>query len=200
MVITDKELNLATIVARQVSRKWRLTRFDDMQAELYHWLTVKASKGVLERYRGEQYGEQKLYTGLKRYAIQYAIKETETLTGQKLSSFNDKGEMYSYTINNINKALPYLWDYETITSSNVVENPQTGKTEGYHEADNQLEDIMLSLKIAVEQLNYAEQILLEYKYREDKTYKQIGDIIGVKEDAARMRIKRLIIKIQKLIG
>ena len=200
MIITDKELNIATIIARQTARKWRLTNFQDVQGELYKWLTIKASKGVLERYRREEYGEQKLFIGLKRYATQYAIKETETITGQKLSAYNDKGEQYSYTTTHLSNALRFLWDYEHATTHNVKENPITGQTDGYQEANNPVEDIMVSLKIALQKLNYAEQILLEYRFREDKTYKQIGELLDIKEDAVRQRINRLITKIQRIIG
>lgn len=200
MKITDKELNTATVIARQTARKWRLTDFEDIQAELYEWLVVKASKGILERYRGEQYGEQKLYTALNRYATKYAIKETETITGQKLMPFNDKGEQYTYSVENITNALPYLWDYEHMRLNHSEQNPITGETLNTSNSDNIIEDIMVSIKIALTQLNYSDQLLLEFKYRDGKTYREVGDIIGVKEDAARMRIKRLITKLQKTIG
>lgn len=200
MNITDKELNTATVIARQTARKWRLTDFEDIQAELYEWLVVKASKGILERYRGEQYGEQKLYTALNRYATKYAIKETETITGQKLMPYNDKGEQYTYSIENITNALPYLWDYEHMKLNDSVENPITGEALHYGNNDNIIEDIMVSIKIALSQLNYSEQLLLEFKYRDGKTYRQIGEMLHIKEDASRMRIKRLIEKLQKTIG
>ena len=180
MIITDKERNTATVIARQVSRKWRLTDFEDMQAELYTWLVIKASKGVLERYRTEQYGEQKLYTGLKRYAIKYAIKETEKITGQKLMPYNENGEHYTYTIENIKNALPFLWDYEQITDTHIKENPQTGQALKQYQPETKVADIMFSIKIAIEKLNYSEQILLQYKYREDKTFKQIAELLDIK--------------------
>lgn len=200
MSITDKEMTTASVIARQTARKWRLTDFQDIQSELYLWLTVKASKGVLQRYRTEQYGEQKLYTALQRHATSYAIKETETITGQKLMPFNNKGEHYAYTTENITNALPYLWDYTQMQLNNTVENPTTGEALHYAYHENIIEDIMVSIKIALTQLNYSDQLILEFKYRDGKTYKQVGDMLTIKEDAARMRIKRLILKIQKLIG
>lgn len=178
-------MNIARTIAIQTSRKWRLTEYEDVLSELYLWLTIKASKGVLERYRHEQYGMQKLYVGMKRYATQYAIKEYELKTGDKLMPFNDKGEQYAYTIEQLNAALYVLWDFQ-----DVIMTENNGK----------LQDIMLSLKLAFDKLNYAEQIILQYKYREGLTYKEIGQQLDCKEDAARMRIKRLVNRLQKNIG
>lgn len=200
MKITDKELNIATTVARQTARKWRLTDFEDIQAELYLWLTVRASKGNLERYETAGHYESKLYSFMTQHATRYAIKETELKTGQKLMPYNDKGEQYSYTVENITNALPYLWDYQNMQLNNTVENPTTGEALHYVDHENIIEDIMVSIKIALTQLNYSDQLILEFKYRDGKTYKQVGEMLTIKEDAARMRIKRLILKLQKLIG
>lgn len=85
LVITDKELQLAGAVARRTATSWRLTDFNDIQGELYLWLTIKASNGTLDRYRllGKK-GYNSLALGMKRHALKYAIKQTETITGSKL--------------------------------------------------------------------------------------------------------------------
>lgn len=196
MKITDRELQLAKQIANKQSRSWVNVEREDLEAYLYLWLVEKHK--TVERYRYEEGGEGKLYVSLNRAATKYAAKEQSHYNGASVSK--QQQTKYAYTFNTVDKALEYLWNYEHVILSTVEEHPKYGYTTTTINTDNDIQTLMIDIKTAFSKLNPAEQILLEYRFREDKTYNQIGELLDITDNAARMRINRLINKLQRIIG
>lgn len=193
----ENEMKAVKTVANKHSYKWRAVNKEDLQQHLYLFLTRKYD--TLTRWRTEQYGEAKLYVSLNREANNYCVKEQAEANGEKTLSTN-KTTQNTYTFKQIETALKYLWEYNTNITNQTTTHPNYDNMIVETTETHKVIDIMLDIKHAITQLNYSEQILLEYRYKEQKTFPQIAELLNIKEDAARMRIKRLTNKLQNIIG
>jgi RNA polymerase sigma factor (sigma-70 family) len=193
----EDEMKAVKTVANKHAYKWKAVNKEDLQQHLYLFLTRKYD--TLERWRTEEYGEAKMYLSLNREANNYCVKEQAEANGEKTLSTN-KITKNTYTFNQIAKALDYLWEYPTSILSSTTTHPTDDNIIIHNSETQKLLDIMLDIKKAITQLNPSDQIIIEYRYKENKTFKQIAELLNIKEDAARMRINRLINKLQNLIG
>jgi RNA polymerase sigma factor (sigma-70 family) len=194
---TDNEMKAVKTVANKHSYKWRAVNKEDLQQHLYLFLTRKYD--TLERWRTEEYGEAKLFVSLNREANNYCVKEQAEANGEKTLSTNLTTKN-TYTFKQIETALNYLWEYESSIMSSTTTHPDNDNIIVGHSETQKLLDIMLDIKTAITRLNPAEQIIIEYRHKEHKTFKQIAELLNITEDAARMRLKRLTNKIQNTIG
>lgn len=193
----ENEMKAVKTTANRHAYKWRAVNKEDLQQHLYLFLTRKYD--TLTRWRTEQYGEAKLYVSLNREANNYCVKEQAEANGEKTLSTN-KTTQNTYTYKQIETALKYLWEYNTNITNQTTTHPNYDNMIVETTETQKVIDIMLDIKHAITQLNYSEQILLEYRYKEQKSFPQIAQLLNIKEDAARMRIKRLTNKIQNIIG
>lgn len=194
---TNNEMKAVKTVANKHAYKWQAVNKEDLQQHLYLFLTRKYD--TLERWRTEEYGEAKMYVSLNREANLYCVKEQATTNGEKTLSTN-LSTKNTYTFKQIEAALNYLWEYETSLLSSTTTHPENDNIIITNSETQKLLDIMLDIKTAINKLNPSEQILLEYRHKEHKTFKEIAQLLNINEDAARMRLKRLTNKIQNTIG
>lgn len=185
MYFTDREYALAKNIAYKMAGKWKLMDREELHARLNYWLVIKYN--TVERYRTEEGGEGKLYVALNREAAKQCQKETELITGEPMHMKENQLGLYTYTNEVIFNALGYYWTWKGTTLTN-------------DDSGNQIQDIMIDLERAYNNLNPADQIILEYKFREDKTYAEIGELLTISKQAARMRIVNLVDRIKKIIG
>ena len=68
----------------------------------------------------------------------------------------------------------------------------------YEEYDNQQEEQLKSLYVAVRQLNDIEKALV-YMYLEDKDYTEIAEMLGISEVNARVKMNRIKTKLKTMI-
>jgi RNA polymerase sigma factor (sigma-70 family) len=196
MNFTERELQLTKNIAYKQSRNWSNVEYEDLHAELMLWLVQKYV--TVLRYREEEGGEGKLYVSLNRAATKYAAKEQSYYNGASVTTQQKEKYAYSFTV--LDNALQYFWNYKSILLSSTPEHPQHGTSTVELNTENDIQTIMLDIDMAFKKLNPAEQILLEYRFKENKTFNEIGSILSVSDNAARMRINRLISKLQRLIG
>jgi len=194
--LTDRELQLAKQIAYKQSNRWSAADREDLTAQLYLWLVEKHT--TVERYRNEEGGEGKLYVSLNRAAAKYAAKEQTHHNGASVNT--QQKEKYAYTFNVLDNALEYFWNYKNIILQSTPEHPQYGTATVEVNSQNDIQTLMLDIEMAFNKLNASEQILLEYRFKENKSFNEIGSILTVSDNAARMRINRLITKLQRLIG
>lgn len=196
----ENEIKAVKTVANKHAYKWRAVTKEDLQQHLYLFLTRKYE--TLERYRNtltETHYIGSLYKSLNREANKYCVKEQAQANGEKILSTN-KITKNTYTFKQIATALNYLWEYESSIMSSTITHPDNDNIIVEHSETQKLLDIMLDIKTAITKLNPAEQIIIEYRHKEHKTFKQIAELLNITEDAARMRLKRLTNKIQNIIG
>lgn len=185
MEFTDREVELAKTIAYKMASKWSLMDKEELHARLNYWLVMKYNTVV--RYRSEEGGEGKLYVALNREAAKQSQHETEILTGEPMHMKENQITKYSYEYQTIFNALSHLWTWRDA----ILEDK---------ESDGKLADIMLDIEKAYAKLNPSEQILLEYKFKDDKTYNEIALELNISKQGARMKIVRLVDHIKKLIG
>jgi DNA-directed RNA polymerase specialized sigma subunit len=183
MYFTEREYALAKTIAYKMASKWKLMDRDELHARLNYWLVVKHN--TVERYRTEEGGEGKLYVALNREAAKQCQHETELITGEPMHM--KENQSYTYDYQTVYNALTHYWVWDSATLTNS-------------DASNMIQDIMIDIQRAYNTLNAADQIILEYKFKEDKTYAEIGEILSISKQAARMRIVNLVERIKKIIG
>jgi RNA polymerase sigma factor (sigma-70 family) len=196
MDFTQEEYKLARDVAYRQASKWQGVDKEDLTSEMYLFLVNKYNTVV--RYRSEEAGKSKLYTALNREAIRYCMKEQAYKNGEH--KLTVKNTNRSYTFNQVKNAIPYIWEYKDIITSTPMINPQTDRLVGDLQQSESILDLMLELETVVSKLSEVEQLIVEYRFREGKSFIEIGKLLNISKDSARMKVNRLINKIQKNIG
>ena len=196
MDLTDEEMKIAASVARRQANKWSGVDVEDLTSEMYLWLVTKYK--TVERYRTEVAGHAKLWKALNREAVRYCMKEQAYKNGEH--KLTQKTTHRTYTFNQVKNALDYVWEYKDIITSTPRQNPQSELLIEYSTPIDSVIDLMIELETAISELTEVEQLLIEYRFREGKNFIEIGNLLGISKDSARMKINRLINKIQKIIG
>jgi RNA polymerase sigma factor (sigma-70 family) len=177
-ILTDAEMEMARRIGRKVASKWSAAEQDDVTSELYLWLVEH--KDVVTRYRDDPYGEQKLFVALRRRASKYAYREQVVRAGGRLAEDDSP-----YTLEQIERALPYI--FEDIPQTVAYEHPETGAS-NYRGEPNRALDLILDLRMAVADLPEPVRETIVLRFRDGLTNKQIGDLTGVSQEAARKRV------------
>lgn len=196
--LTDEEIKTVNIVASKNAYKWEAIEKEDLQQHLYIFLLKKYDR-ALKRWRTEEHGQKKLYKALKTEAIKYCVKEQAITNGEHTLS-TQKTMKTTYTYKQIATALEYIYEYDYLLLNQTSTHPQYENTIIEKPESEKLIDLMLDIKRTIENLNPAEQILIRYRFQEGRNFKEIGELLSTTEDAARMRISRLIKQITKTIG
>ena len=189
-ILTDGEMEMARRIGRRVAAKWSAAEQDDVVSELYLWLVEH--KDVVERYRDDPYGEQKLFVALRRRASKYAYREQLVRAGGKLADDDSL-----YTIEQIERALPFI--FEEIPQTVAYENPDTGAS-NYQGSPNRALHIILDLQIAVADLPEPVRETIILRFRDGLTNKQIGDLTGVSQEAARKRVHSAVRRVKESLA
>ena len=165
------ELDSAQKVGRYVGRAWPLVDTEDIVGQLLEWLCRNGRH--LERWRGEgKHGENKLRVALAREARKYARKEHDVRTGGP----EDNG----YKTEQIEEILRYLLTHDDW--SEIGHQDSTGM-------------VLASLSDAsagFHGLRKDDRRLLTLRYGDDLTLREVGEQVGCSEDAARMRVGRVL--------
>jgi DNA-directed RNA polymerase specialized sigma24 family protein len=180
-MVEEEEITLARKVARNIGRKWRTVETEDVEQHLMLWLleNVKA----LERWRKEP-GDGKLYVSLRREAGKFCAKE-----GAERLHTDNLYENNIYTKQSVSKLLPFIWEGSAQMLGNSLGN------------GGEAIAIMSDISSAYYGLPQEAQQILAWKYRDGKTFSDIGSKLGASEEAARKRVGRLIDRlVQDLAG
>ena len=169
--VSAAEYGAAQKVGRYVGRSWPNADTEDIVAELMLWLHKNGRH--LERWRGEgRHGENKLRVALAREARKFARREHDAVTG------GDKEP--AYTLEQAEALIAY-----------VLQNDEWA-TFGHHEQAELVLGQLADASAAVHGLRGEERRLLELRYGRDLTLGAVGRELGCSEDAARMRVQRVL--------
>jgi RNA polymerase sigma factor (sigma-70 family) len=178
-MITEDEMLLAQKVARSQSYKWKLEE-DEILSNLYLWLCEQQKYVVA--YREDPHGKQKLSLALTRAAIKQCKQEKSIQAG---------GEQQNhYTIPQLKKILPYIWEVPTFTHT-------TAQTQ---DTANLITTIVIDVAQAYHALPISDKQILETHYRDGKTYKETAAVYDITEEAARKRITRALTRLHSRLG
>jgi RNA polymerase sigma factor (sigma-70 family) len=194
-MMTDREKQIIDITAKQTARKWNTVEYEDLQQELMLWYYENMEN--IMKYREHELGEGKFRVAVTRAALKYALNETKHVNKQRIE------DGYSYTTDNIENALPFHYEnmMESLTTS-VMENPITGGAikDGHDTDYGKALVIMLDLSIAYSKLSQEEQETLELRYRDELTLKEMATIFNISPEGVRIKVNRIISKLQRLMG
>lgn len=169
-IILPEEMALASKVASYFSSRWKLVEREDLESHLFLWLVENVSH--LENWRKEE-GDGKLYVSLRREASKYCAKETK-----HKANTDDLNNGNFYNIDIVYKALPYIFEYDTISSE--MKNEDSGL--GYN--------IMADILNAYNGLNKENKDVLELRYHFGFSFEEIAESYGLTEKAAEKRVER----------
>tara|TARA_R110000868_G_scaffold273945_1_gene533203 strand:+ start:252 stop:818 length:567 start_codon:yes stop_codon:yes gene_type:complete len=182
MNLTLDEIRIIRSIARYFSSKWRLIELDDLTSELTLW--AYSHYKIVDEWRSDPRGEGKLYVTLKREAAKHCARET-----QKKSIRPIDAENY-YTIDQLTKILPYLWEIAPESDSNARLPQDT----------NLAITIMADVRGAFYSLNKEDQSLLEIRYRLELSQGEIGELLDLSDRGAEKRIQRALRRLHDNLG
>lgn len=187
MSIEEKELTLARRIAWRIGSKWSAVEIDDLAQELTLWLFENAD--TVKRYRTEEGGEAKLFVTLRRVASKYCAHEQQARSGAPL----DAGAAYSLA--QIERALPYVWEETPQTSVSEHE-----KTSGYAGDYGRAVAVMTDIRGAYEGLPPEVRSVLAMRFRDGLSYNEIGVLTDMSDRGVKKRVTRALTRIQEALG
>lgn len=189
-ILLDNEIEMARRIGKRVASKWSAAEQDDVVSELFLWLVEH--QDVVRRYRDDPYGEQKLFIALRRKASKFAYREQVVRAQGRLSEDDSP-----YTTEQIERALPYI--FEDIPQTVAYENPDTGAST-YRGEPNRAVDLILDLRAAVDDLPEQVRETICLRFRDGLTNKQIGELVGISQEAARKRVHASVRRVKEYLA
>lgn len=178
--LEPEELKVAERVAARIGSRWSAVEIDDLTSHLYLWL-LSNPKSV-ERWRGEESGQGKLYVSLRREAAKYSAKEQAARVGRPIQV----GNFYSREL--LHRALPYI--FEDVPQTDVVVNPVTGQAETIPSEFDRAVSLLADVRGAFYGLNRELKTVLEWRYRDGLTFEEIGELRNITKDGAKKQVER----------
>ena len=142
---------------------------------------------TVNKWRFAMGGQGKLVVSLKRLAARYCANETAANIHKPLDT------NFHYTIEQIERGLPFIWQ----------DRPQTIAIR--HEASSGENStnavaVLADLDFAFHSLNADYQNILKWRFQLNLNLKEIGELLGITDRAAKARIDRALEKLQFELG
>jgi RNA polymerase sigma factor (sigma-70 family) len=171
---TEAEYKTTQKVAKYFSKTWRNVSHDDILGELYLWLTENYK--YVEAWR-EETGDGKLFVSLRRHAAKYCAK-----TAGEMYADPDLKNNLKYTVEQVENTLPHIFEENIYVKLMSIENQK-------------LFDILFDVYQAFHGLKNDDKRILALRYRYDKTSKEIGEMLKLKDNTVDKRIERALKKL-----
>jgi RNA polymerase sigma factor (sigma-70 family) len=183
--LTPEELKIAGKIAKRFSYQWRTIDPQDLNSELILWMLEHYE--TVNKWRFAMGGQGKLVVSLKRLAARYCANETAANIHKPLDT------NFHYTIEQIERGLPFIWQ----------DRPQTIAIR--HEASSGENStnavaVLADLDFAFHSLNADYQNILKWRFQLNLNLKEIGELLGITDRAAKARIDRALEKLQFELG
>jgi RNA polymerase sigma factor (sigma-70 family) len=183
--LTPEELKIAGRIAKRFSYQWRTIDPQDLNSELILWMLEHYE--TVNKWRFAMGGQGKLVVSLKRLAARYCANETAANIHKPLDT------NFHYTIEQIERGLPFIWQ----------DRPQTIAIR--HEASSGENStnavaVLADLDFAFHSLNADYQNILKWRFQLNLNLKEIGELLGITDRAAKARIDRALEKLQFELG
>lgn len=164
----NKELALATIVAKSITSKYKTVEFDDIQSNLWLWMMENPS--IIEQCRAmEEGGAAYLTTSLRNEAVKFCQKESKTINET----------LNFYTVERVEEVLAKMWEFDSWSKSQSL---QTGSDIIAILADVQNAYQSLATS-AHDAKGKKQQALLAAIYRDGYTLEEVAQAQGISKQA-----------------
>lgn len=187
-MITDEEISVARNVGVNVGRKWHAVEVDDLQQECILWLYE--NQGMVTKYRDDEGGRGKLIVALKRFALNYALREQAHANGRQVDD--------EYPLQVIENALPFVFEDTPVTA--VPTHPLTERALVAIPEHGLATAIVTDLKGAFAAQGGDVKTLLTWRFRDGLSYEQIGDLLGISDRGAQKRVKKAVKRLYTHLG
>lgn len=190
-LITPTEMKLAEQIGRKAAASWSAVEADDVIGNLYLWLVENAQ--IVQKWRDEPAGEGKLFVSLRREASKFAAKEQAAATSNPL--YTDS----FYTVERIQAALPFV--FQDWPQHQVSVNPTTGEPlSDIGHVHSEALAIMSDISGAFYGLNKEMQEVLYWRFRDDLTLEEIGELSGMSKVGAKKRVDRALKRLAQVLS
>lgn len=190
MTIETRELTLAGKIAQRIGSRWSAVEVEDLTSHLYLWLVEHSNQ--LANWRDQEGGEGKLYVSLRREAAKYCAKQQAAAVGRPIAADN------FYTIELLNRALPYLFEETPETIVDI--NPRTGQALFVNNESGNALAIMADIRGAFYGLNSEIRQVLEWRYQDGLTYEEIGELRNITKDGAKKVVDRAVSRLSDALS
>lgn len=180
-------------IATELKRQYRAVERDDLVQELWVWMCSHEDK-VGEWAEDGKRGERRLATSLRRAGRGFAIREQAAKVGY------DVEDVYFYSTGQLREILPLALDREMWAEPGVA--PETGKlsrTAAPNEGNNRLA-MLCDVRSGLESGSAGDKELLWTHFGLGMPETEHAMVLGVTEDALRMRVSRALQRLQKRLG
>ncbi len=159
MVITDRELKLASQGARSAHRSGRgLVEYNDLVAEANLWIVENYEK--VEAWRDEgRHGENKLRNACRQRCLTVLARERRKRSGLQ------PGDVFYYTPQMLREVLPNIWDEDDWMTGQQVTTGETRSPSRPSEGNNRLA-MIVDVRTAFYNLRENDQKLLCDMYQD----------------------------------
>ena len=183
--LTPDEIRIASKIAKRFSYQWRTIDPQDLNSELILWMLEHYE--TVNKWRFSLGGEGQLVVSLKRVAARYCANETAANIHRPLDT------NFHYTIEQIERGLPYVWQERPQT---IAVRHEVASGEGSTNAVA----VVADLAFGFSSLNADYQNILKWRFQLSLTLKEIGELLGISDRAAKARIDRALEKLQQELG
>jgi RNA polymerase sigma factor (sigma-70 family) len=190
MTIETRELTLAGKIAQRIGSRWSAVEVEDLTSHLYLWLVEHSNQ--LANWRDQEGGEGKLYVSLRREAAKYCAKQQAAAVGRPIAADN------FYTIELLNRALPYLFEETPETIVDI--DPRTGQTLSVNTEFGNALAIMADIRGAFYGLNSEIRQVLEWRFQDGLTYEEIGELRNITKDGAKKAVDRAVSRLSDALS
>ena len=196
-------LDLVPSVAHTIVRRYRAyVEFDDIKQECYQWLLTRTAY-INEQFSEEnpeqlKHNEQRIAWQMRRVAERYARREKANKSGYQTAD-----EAY-YESPTLGQLLPFV--IASIIDGTVLEQAQEMIQDGLPRGSSSpaeggnLLATLLDIKKGYLLLDKDSQAYLVYRYHENLTLAQIGELVGCAASTVDRRVNNALRKLLQILG
>ena len=188
--LTKAEMEAAKNTAWRIGSKWSAVENEDLESHLVLWMLKHIEK--LGKWRAEPKGKGALYVSLKREALRYCTRETAARNGVPI----DRPHFYNVAM--LERAMPFV--FEAWPETMVAQDPNNGRSLGRPFSSGDALAIMADISGAFYGLPREMIEVLELRFRDGLTFKEISEIKGVTQEGARYMVDRALKRLSDTLG
>lgn len=197
LVTLELAQEVAVVTARKVHKKY-VTYFDvaDVTQELMLWVVTHNNK--IEEWLGHEVDSEEFKVGVKKLGktlTRQADKYCRKIKAQKVGYELRDEQFYSPT--NIAEMLPFAWK-DVVETRDATKPRVSGSTNPAEGGDYMVK--MFDIRRALLKLNEYDRDVLELKFAQNLTYRELAEELEVSESTAHRKVDNAIRHVNNFLG